>query len=366
MALLGLLLIPLFVCGGFFLLCKGTVTWKEFLLQSGACILVVILGYFITKWGALRDTEHLNGRITQKLDGTQHCCHCHTVCDSRDKKGDCTASHEECDHFHDYWWSLNTTVGKIGIEDCSGWNSPPKAWTNAVVGEPATVEHGYTNYLKADPDSLMVKAALNKYGAQVPKFPEVYGFYKVNPVIGVGVPVPDGWQQALREINADLGAKNQVDVTVMLTNVSYPMFAQAVESKWLYGPKNSLNIIIGVLDHEVDGKNEAFASWVRVVTFSKVEALKVRLRDDIQALPIAGPIIPDLIRKAVSEGFKRTAMADYEYLARSATPAMGWLVFLYILGVGLSVGLGIYMHKNDVFGDEGGFRSYKKRYGWER
>jgi hypothetical protein len=210
----------------------------------------------------------------------------------------------------------------------------------------------------------MVHSALSKYGAQVPKFPEVYGFYKVNPVIGAGVPVPEGWQEALRETNADFGAKNQVDVTVMLTGNSDPTFAQAVESKWLYGPKNSLNVIVGV--------KEDRAEWVRVVTFSKVEALKVRLRDDIQGKALAGLEIPNTVRNLVSANFKRTAMADYEYLARSATPSTGWLVFLYILGVGVSVGLGIYTHMNDVFGDEGGFNSrfrYKKRklsYEWER
>jgi hypothetical protein len=362
MALIGLILIPLFVCGGFFLICKATITWKEFLLQAGVSLAVVVLGYFIVKWGALRDTEHLNGRITGKPSGTEHCCHCRTVCDSHDKKGNCTSSHEECSHLWDYWWSLDTTVGKIGIEDCSGWDNAPQAWRDAVVGEPATVDHGYTNYLKADPNSILVHSALNKYGPQVPKFPEVYGHYKVNPVIGVGVPVPNGWQEAMREINADLGAKCQVDVTVMLTSNSDPTFAQAVESKWLYGPKNSLNIIIGVKEDKAD--------WVRVVTFSKVEELKVQIRDLIQGQPLAGIGVPITIRSLVPKYFKRTAMAEYEYLARSATPTTGWLVFLYILGVGLSVGLGILMHQKDVFGDESRFSEnpWKKRktYSWER
>jgi hypothetical protein len=357
MILLGLLLVPILVSAGFFLICKGTVTWKEFLLQIGVCLLVIVGGYFLAKWGALRDTEHLNGRITAKAEGTQHCCHCHDVCDSRDKKGNCTSSHEVCSHFHDYWWALKTTVGEISIENCSGSSSEPRDWANARVGEPATVDHGYTNYLKADPNSLLVHSAMNQYGVRVPRFPEVYGHYKVNPVIGVGVPVPEGWQEAVREVNADLGALKQVDVTVILTSIQDPTFAQAIESKWLYGPKNSLNIIIGA-----DGDK---ASWVRVVTFSRVEALKVRLRDDIQGKALAGLDIPNTIHTLIRDQFKRTPMAEFEYLARSATPSTPWLVALYILGLALSIGLGVYMHKNDVFGDESdsGTRSWTKKRG---
>jgi hypothetical protein len=342
MALFGLLAIPVVIGGAAFLFFKEAITWKEFLLQLGVSLGVILLGWQIAKWGALRDTEHLNGRITRKEAGTEGCCHCRSVCDAHEKNGSCTSSHEECDHIHDYYWSLDTTVGQIAIENCSGWDDPPDVWVRAVVGEPATIEHGYTNYLLADPDSLMVHEQVDRYS--IPKFPAVHDKYKVDPVVGQNVGVPAGWEDGVREINADLGARNQVDLAIVLTTVLEPQFAQALEAKWLYGPKNSLTVVMGVQGQTI--------RWVRVVTFSKVEALKVHLRDNLEGLELNDPKVLSVIRSTVQAEFKRTKMAEFAYLASTAHPT-GWaLVLLYILQIALNIGLSVIMQKHDVFGDE--------------
>ncbi len=345
MTLLGLILVPLLVGAIAFYVFKATITKKEFVVQAVATVLVMLGGWQLAKYGALQSTEHLNGRIIQKLSGTQSCCHCEDVCDSKDKDGNCTSSHEECDHNHDYWWSLDTTVGKINVRDCSGDDNAPSIWVRARVGEPAAKNHLYTNYLKADSHNVLVHENLGKYASRIPDYPEVYDLYKVNPVLTDGVPTPRDWVEAIREINASLGASRQIDVTVLLTRVQDPTYAQAVESKWLYGPKNSLTVIIGT-----DGEK---ATWVRGMTFSKVSTLKVRLRDDIQGLPLNGTVIPDTIKELVRKHFRRTAMANYEYLARTMEPSTGWLVGLYFLAFALSIGLSALMHKKDLFGDEG-------------
>lgn len=348
-----LLLIPIGIAGGSFLLLSDTVTWKEFLLQLVLGALVCGGSWQLAKWGALRDTEHLNGRITQKIADTQSCCHCRTVCDSYDKKGNCTSSHESCDHSYDYYWDLDTSVGKISIEDCSGSNSPPDVWVNAVVGEPAAVEHGYTNYLLADPDSLMVHTIPQQFYNQVPEYPDVHGKYKVDHVIGDLASSASLLQVALRELNADIGATNQVDVTLLLTSIQDPTYAQAVEAKWLYGPKNSITIVASLQGSTVQ--------WVRVVTFSKVELLKVRLRDQLQGLSIDDPRFMSVIRQEVSTGFKRTKMANFEYLASTASPG-GWhLALLIIFEILASLGLAYWAHVKDIFGDET-FARYRKNY----
>jgi hypothetical protein len=346
-----LILIPLVISGGSFVIFKTTITWKEFLLQLGGAMLTLLLGWQLAKWGSLRDTEHLNGRITRKDEGTQHCCHCHDVCDARNKKGSCTSSHEVCSHSHDYHWELQTTVGEIDVEDCSGYDDPPDTWVDARVGEPAAIEHSFNNYLLADPDSLFVHETMDKFVGAVPSYPKVFKLYRVNHVIGQNVEVPNGWQDAFREMNADLGAPNQVDITVVLTNISDPTYAQALEAKWLYGPKNSLNIVMGVGGGTIQ--------WVRVVTFSRVEMLKVRLRDQLQTLKLDDPRVLQIIRTEIASGFKRTHMADFEYLARTAQPK-GWaLAMLYVFSILLSIGLTYLMDKYDVFGDERAFRSSK-------
>lgn len=343
MALAIVLLIPLVVAVAGFFLFHHSVSWKEFLLQVLVSGLFALAGWQVAKWGSLQDTENLNGRITQKISGTQKCCHCHDVCTGRDKDGNCTSSVEVCSHSQDHYWDLATSVGNISIESCDGWGSPPAAWSQASVGDPASVSHNYTNYLYADEDSLMRHAPMEKF-QELPEYPRVHNFYYVDHVVANGVSVPHGWQERLREINAELGHSNQVDVTVVLTSQQDPTFAQALEAKWVYGPKNSLNIVMGV-------KNSVI-QWVRVVTFSKVAALKVELRDKLQGLPLSDPTILPTIHDSVKARYKRTSMADFEYLAAAAHPR-GWgLAILVILQLLVSIGVAYWAHTHDIFGDE--------------
>lgn len=337
-----MLLVPVILTGAAFLILKATITWKEFLLSLMVGVITAAVGWQVAKWGALQSNEHLNGRVTGKEDGTQHCCHCHDVCTSHNKDGSCASSHEECDHTRDYYWKLNTTVGDIGIEDCSSSDDPPSVWVNAVVGEPATVNHSYTNYLLADPDSLWVHGEMERFASSIPEYPQVANHYQLNHTVGLSA--PPSLVTAMREMNADLGASNQVDITLVLTAEPDPSFAQALEAKWLYGPKNSLSIVMGLQGDTI--------RWVRVVTFSKVEKLKMRLRDKLQGLSLADAQVPSVIRSEVQNGFKRTKMADFEYLASTASPE-GWiLALLFVFEVLVSIGLTYWMHVKDVFGDE--------------
>lgn len=346
-----LLLIPIAIASASFFLLKDTVTWKEFLLQLVLGTLLCVAGWQIAKWGALRATENLNGRITKKISGTEPCCHCQTICDAHAKNGSCTSSHESCAHPYDYYWDLQTSVGKIDVEDCSGTASPPDTWVYASVGEPAAVEHSYTNYLLADPDSLMVHSEVNRFLNQVPEYPKVHSKYWVDHVVGDRASPASLLQGAVREVNAELGAPNQVDITLLLTNIQDPAYAQAVEAKWLYGPKNSITVVAGLQGDTVQ--------WVRVITFSKVEMLKVRLRDQLQGLSIEDPRFISTIRQEIAQGFKRTRMADFEYLAATSSPH-GWsfalLVFLDLLA---SLGLAYWASTKDIFGDEGFSRRRK-------
>jgi hypothetical protein len=323
---------------------KTTITTKEFLLQLGAGVAIVIASWFIAKYAAILDTEHLNGRILAKDHGTQHCCHCRDVCDSKDKDGKCTSSHEECDHSWDYYWHLKTSVGLINVEDCSGWDIAPSIWKQARIGEPAAVSNTYQNYLLADPESLFVHKDMGKFLGSIPKYPKIYDLYKVDHVIGLGVHVPEGWQDYFRELNADFGAAKQVDVTVVLTTINDPTYAQSLEAKWLYGPKNSITIVMGVEGQTI--------KWVRGVTISRVEDLKIHLRDNLQTLELNDPKVLSTIRQGVAQEFHRTSMSEFAYLMDSAQPK-GWALFLLIvIQLIASLGLTFLTHTKDIFGEE--------------
>lgn len=346
--MLGLILIPLIIGGiAFYLL--GTITWKEFLLQIAACCLLLTGCYFLAQWGALRDVEYLNGVITAKDKGTEYCCHCVDVCTANDKDGNCIAYVEVCSHDQDYWWSLKTSVGNIPVDNCSGSKKTPALWANAAVGDPATVTHGYNNYLLADKDSIIRKDLDSKFDKQIPKYPGIHNLYMRNPVISNGVKIPIGWQEKFSIINSKLGAKKQVDIVVLLTNSTDPTYAQAVESKWLFGPKNSFTVVIGT-----DGDK---VLWARGVTLSKVEELKMLVRDGLQNKHLTE--VPDIVNELVSKHFKRTPMSDFEYLNKSTSLSTGWTWALYILAILISGGITVIMHVNDVFGDENLIRRRK-------
>lgn len=349
-----LLLIPFAVLGGAFYVLRQTITWKEFVALEVLMIVLLVGGFFWARWGSMRSVEHWNGHITEKIEDSISCCHCHRVCDSKDKNGNCTSDHEVCSHSSDTEWALAISTGdRVVIETCDGGFSAPSAWKAAKVGEFAAVEHSYTNYLKADPDALILHGADAHLLKAVPEFPEIHDFYRVSKVVTDGASAPAMWQQELEKLNDELGSSKQIDVTFLLTkNPNANDYAAAVESAWMYGPKNALIVVIGT-----DGET---ISWARVVTLSRVEELKIEIREGLKGLSLKDPTIFKVIREHIQKLWHRTAMAEWEYLASHASPSTGALVFLYIFGIALSIGFTALAHHKDLFGDEGFLNRYSR------
>lgn len=346
--LLGPMLVPAVVACVAHFGWRAKISWKEALVQLGASSLLVLLVFLGARYGSISSVEHLNGRVSDKDNGTESCCHCRDVCDSRDKKGDCTSSHEVCDHSRDYWWSVKIDLGdddhKIE-DDCNGDDDPPKWWSSARLGEPGSVEHSYRNYLLADPESLFSHhTAKKEYLDAVPKWiPEIHEKFRTDKVIAHGMPKPAWLEHAVAELDAELGHSKQLDVIVYLTASDNPEFAEAVEQKWVYGPKNALVVVLGIADGSI--------AWARGVTFSKVEQLKIEIRDELPGRPLDPAAIAEL-RRMAEEHWDRTPMADYEYLMSAASPSGWWLFLVYFVAVASSIAIAIYFHHEDVFGDE--------------
>lgn len=348
-SLVGLLLVPVVIGSAAYIIYKHTITWKEFVAQVVGCAVMIGICFGIARFSALRDVEHWNGRVSDKDNGTEGCCHsyecnCQTCTDAKGNSYDCNC--QTCyEHFEDYWWQLDFSTGDRIHDGCNGWDITPGWWDKAYVGEPASLPHGYTNYLKADPESIIVHSYDERMVSEVPPFPQVRGKYHVNKVIEHhGAHAPRFWEPKLMDLNADLGNKKQVDVTILLTGVRNPDFAYAVEAAWLYGPKNSLNIVMGT-----DGTT---ILWARVVTISEVEELKIELRDGLTGRELRDPQMIDFIGEQVAKKFKRTPMEKYSYLASAAAPSGGVMIFLYILAFLMSGGISYWMHREDVFGDQ--------------
>lgn len=331
-------------------------TFKEFLLLEAVMSLLLVVGFMGAREAAMADQEYWSGRITKKDQGTQKCCHCRNVCKSRNSKGACTRSVEECSHSRDHWWSLRVSTGdEISVERCSGSSRDPAAWTNAYVGEPAVVGHHFRNYLLADPESIMVRSSTATGTA--PPYPSIYGLYKVNRAMSAGHTKMDPvlWSRKLDEIMADLGGRKQVNVNVIATNNPDPTWAQVVERDWLYGKLNDATFVLGAPGGEK-------VEWAAVVTLpTGNEKLRVVGRDALIGTSLSDPDATlATIQRVVTDEWKWSGLDSLEYLADAAQPPTWLLVMLYVVGILGAVGGSFYMLEKDVFGDEG-YSSYSRR-----
>jgi hypothetical protein len=335
------LLVPFIVTLGAARLFRKTITGKEVALQLFVISGLIVSLYYMARGYSVQDYEHLHGRVLRTTFGAQDCCHCTDTCGQTDKDGRCVREEKNCNHPNDWYWALETTIGKMNLASCEPDGSlVPPAWKKAQVGEAAATYNRYDNYLKARPEAVIPPGVPEALLARVPQYPGLHDGYKFFPVVSSDTPIPSDWQQALRDINADLGAKHQVEIAVLLTAERDPAFADAVAARWLYGPKNSVTFVLGL-----DGKA---IRWARLVTISKVPELDAAARATLPGKAVSDDI-PGIIRQLVQSKFKRTPMADFEYLMSYARPSTGWLIFLYILGAVLSIGISVLMHRVEVF-----------------
>ena len=368
-------IVPLFlamlaVAGIFKVIYKNEYSWKEFAIVGCAMLCIAAGGVAIARHASMTDTELWNGRVTAKNHDSMSCCHCRTECDTctrttsdgRTETYSCNCR-EVCNHTRDYYWSIDVSTGDtITIDRCEP--SPhrvPQAWTDAKVGDPASVEHRYQNYLLADPESVLFQSATPSAtlsDERAPRYPRVFAFHKADRFINHGTQarVPD-WDARLDALNADLGAGKQVNVIVIATTGTDPRYAETVQRDWLYGKKNDLIFVLGASDGET-------IQWARVVSISKVEMLKVRVQDELPGKKMTDPEgFFTYLNKLIMEDFERTPMADFEYLASAAKPSSTGVIILSVIGLLSAAGLSFVMVKKDVFGEES-YRWNRRRNRW--
>ena len=357
MIFLMLFFVPLVVAAVAYFLSKGKITIKELIVQLVIQALVVGCSIAIIYSSNTYDTEVWNGRITKKESERIHCrhsyeCHCHTVCTGSGKKKSCSRVCQTCyEHSYDMEWYLKTSNNEtieIDTIDRQGLRTPPR-WHSAKIGDPSSMKHSYTNYIKAAPDTLFRHQGLTeKFKESIPQYPDnIYDLHRLNRVITLGVNLPDikEWNQELSEINADLGASKQVNTILVIASGLPQEYFYALEQAWIGGKKNDVVVVIGVTP------NNQFwdINWVSVAAWTKEEIFKIRLRDDILSTKtMQRNLILKYINDNVSTYYVRKPMKDFEYLKSSITPTpTEWLVALLISFL-TSIGLSILFWKVDL------------------
>lgn len=379
-----LLLIPTIIIIIGLIAGKGRITWKEFLITEGIMILLIAGGWHIARQQSIHDVEIWNGWIAKASYyeewWEQVPCQHSIPCSHLDKDGDPIHVNDGYYHLYDvdyvppYWEAETSNNEKISIDE-KYFQYLTKAFGNSeyivinrstkdhgrgnkyitryLMGQsefiPTAIEHSFINYIKASPNTIWRRSGQgDKFKVLIPNYPRVENKFECNRVLPMGLNIPDirEWAKELSAINGRLGSKKQVNIILVVVNTSDSSYLYNLEQKWLGGKKNDLVIIIGAT-------NYPHIDWVRIMSWSKSEQLKVEIRDAISVLSLEKRTeILKTIESMVDQKFVRRPMADFKYLMASWQPTPWVTMLIFLLGVGITTALTIYFISNDPFNDD--------------
>ena len=310
------------------------ITWAEMALNM---VLVVVLSggiWYSGKYSSLADTEVWSGEVTGKKRTVVSCehsyqCHCRSVSCG---KGCTTQVCDTCyEHSYDIDWRVHTNVGDLNINrvDRQGLSTPAR-WAAVKIGEPASIEKPFINYVKASAHTLFAEtdSLIKEFEKQIPNYPRVLDYYRINRVQEIGVNIPDlsTWNWRLSELMKNLGPNKQVNVHILMVNNPNPNFINGVRAAWQGFKKNDIVIAIGMTNYpKID--------WVGVESWSKEDLVNVRLRDSIKELgEVDLEKVLGVIQAEVTAHFVRQPMKDFEYLENEIDPPL-WAIILALIAV---------------------------------
>lgn len=367
MAFAVLFFIPALIAILFFTFTKSTITLKEFLLQMAiqAVIAGVSVGVIYNRntW----DTEVLNGQVSSKSRDKVSCshsysCNCYTTCSGSGKSRSCSRRCSTCyEHSYDVSWRVHSDIGStetISRVDRRGLTEPSR-WTEVKIGDAFSTTHSYTNYVKAAPDTLFRNRGLvKKYQDKIPNYPNnIYDYYKVDRMVLVGGSVSNlkQWNEQLSIINKEIGKQKEVNMVVVLAYNLPREYFHALEEAWIGAKKNDVVLVLGL-----DNQNQI--SWSDVMGWTSNELFKVKLRDKIMEIKtLDKDLVLGALKEETYKGFVRRSMKDFEYLEASITPTVTEWVVSVLIGIFVSLGIGVFLHRNDLFNEEG-FKFNRYRY----
>jgi hypothetical protein len=348
-----MLLIPTLVAFGFFIFGGKKVTLWEFFGQMVVQAIFMSLIVFGMSRMNTSDVEIISGVVTNKIKDRVSCrhsysCNCREICSGSGNNRSCYTHCDTCyEHSYDIDWDVHTTIGTFSIDtiDRQGLQEPPR-WTAVRIGEPVATTHWYENYIKGSPDSLFRHQGLvEKYAKVLPKYPSnVYDYWHVDRLVTVGVSLPDAklWNQELQRINGFIGPRKKANIVVVVVKNQPSDYFKALEQHWIGSKKNDIVAVISVDD-------SYNVQWAETMAWTKDKMVEVVVSDHIRRIgKLDREQILDNIAKSVDAYYVRKPMKEFEYLKSSVTPTFGQWMFAMVFGFILSVGLGIFMIKNDI------------------
>ncbi len=317
------------ICGKLYY--KHHITLVEMIISIIVGTVVSVGIYYLLVFASLASTEVWNGVVTSKERKEVSCEHSYEVCSGSGDKKSCTTHYE---HFEDYDWYVHTNVGRVEIRrvDDQGVKTPSR-WASAIVGEPASVEHWYTDYVKGNAGSIFHpdENQIVHYEDRVFMYPEVYDYYRMSRVLYHSLEYREIASQLNHYLNAELikmGSSHQVNIIVVITN--YPQsFFTAQMAAWEGGRKNDLILMYGM----DKGNIRWFESTSFFGGFGNND-----LHSKLRQISVNKPLELDTVRsavKAIDEMFVRNPMENNKYMLLSYDAPL-WVILLSSLLAALS------------------------------
>lgn len=291
------------------------------------------------------------------------------VCDSKDKNGNCTSSHEvkHCDDYESDSYEIKFSdnsmhsigsnnyknlvfqlknekkVPVIHIDQCSVGDGR-KYETSFIPGKSNELYISYeipvVNYILAGANlyqtSSEVAKPYEKLLKPIPKLVEHesgIGPWRTHRVLVSEVNIPQKWitdtDNTLNKITGTYGPSKEVDILVYLVGKTKREFAVGLDAYWVHGKKNQLTIIIG-------SNNFPEIEWVDVIDFwSTNKNVGIDIRDKLQQVKLDDPQFTEIIKQEMIKNWSRMEMASLSHLAWDLTIPF-WSYILIVVWVSLA------------------------------
>jgi len=342
-------------------------TWKEFGVQAGGTLLVLVLIFAAGSFGQTSDTQLINGVVT-KLDTIQESCQrgwqrssdnfCteyrtrfvpdgQTCSTNSNGQRSCTTNYRT-EYKSIFEWErryfLDSDLDirfEIAREDKQGSTTPAR-FAQVALGDPVTTSQRYTNYIRGAVDSLFAE---DEPVEVLPiAYPRVRDYYIANRVIFTGYKTSSAlhtqWNKDFAVVNANI-RKTGANAIIVVTG-GPPSFALALAQAW---EAHNINDVVTVIGMDGDA-----ISWVDVRHWSSNSIVGLAIENNILALDsLDTQAIDAIIEDAVLENFQLRSMDEFEYLAEEIAPPI-WALVLAAMTLLVVTPVITYMfHKHEVF-----------------
>lgn len=335
------------------------VTWKEWLIQLGAGVVMTLICLALTYVGAnmgSSDFSIFSGEVVGKKSEKVSCSHqykCGETCrsvTSTDSNGR-TSSRQVCEpvycdeHPYDVSWRVLTTIGTWTIDrvDRQG-KTMPQRWDDVIINEPVHEARYASNYLLLNPDRFTTSQQIQaKFAGKLFEYPYPYDYYRYYRVLSDNKQDYDDIAIWLNEKLKKDGPAHQLNILLVVTNNTDPDFYYAQMAKWRGVRKNEVVLFYGVDEDEK-------IQWSRAMSFADGQNNLIMLKE-LETMTYGRMFDATLVQEQyqkIIEEFQRVPNSTFRYLKDSWIPPTWWVISMSVFNLLVGLGLAWFMVKKDV------------------